>query len=69
MTRPDRPEELIEHGQVTLRRLREQDPDAVFRAVTESADHLRPWMPWAVDYSSQSRVRRDRHRRGVATGR
>jgi ribosomal-protein-serine acetyltransferase len=54
MTRPERPDELIEHGPVTLRRYRETDVDAVFQAVTESADHLRPWMPWAAAYSRQS---------------
>ena len=46
-----RPDELIEHGPVTLRRYREDDVDAVFAAVTESLDHLRPWMPWAAEYS------------------
>ena len=49
-----RPDELIEHGPVTLRRYREDDVDAVYAAVTESLDHLRPWMPWAAQYSRQS---------------
>ena len=49
-----RPDELIEHGPVTLRRYREEDVDAVFAAVTASLDHLRPWMPWAAEYSRQS---------------
>jgi RimJ/RimL family protein N-acetyltransferase len=49
-----RPDELIEYGPVTLRRYREDDVDAVFAAVTESLDHLRPWMPWAAQYSRQS---------------
>jgi RimJ/RimL family protein N-acetyltransferase len=50
-----RPDELIEHGPVTLRRYREDDVDAVFAAVTESIDHLRPWMPWAAaEYSRQA---------------
>ena len=48
------PQEVIEHGPVTLRRLREDDLDAVFQAVTESVDHLRPWLPWAQDYTRQS---------------
>ena len=43
-----RPPEVIEHGPVTLRRFREDDLDAVFAAVTESLDHLRPWLPWAA---------------------
>jgi ribosomal-protein-serine acetyltransferase len=50
----ERPDELIEHGPVTLRRYREDDVDAVFAAVSESLDHLRPWMPWAARYSRQS---------------
>src|SRR5205085_6178583 len=28
--------------------------DEVFRAVTESLDHLRPWMPWAADYGRET---------------
>src|SRR5215470_4420546 len=50
----ERPDELIEHGPVTLRRYREDDADAVFAAVSESLDHLRPWMPWAAGYTRQS---------------
>ena len=50
----ERPDELIEHGPVTLRRYREDDADAVFAAVTESLEHLRPWMPWAARYTRQS---------------
>ena len=49
-----RPNELIEHAPVTLRRFRADDLDALFQAVTESLDHLRPWMPWAADYSRAS---------------
>ena len=56
MTGPghNRPNELIEHAPVTLRRFRADDRDALFHAVTESLDHLRPWMPWAADYSLAS---------------
>ena len=50
----ERPNELIELAQVTLRRYRAEDADALFQAVTESLDHLRPWMPWAADYSRAS---------------
>jgi ribosomal-protein-serine acetyltransferase len=50
----NRPNELIEHAPVTLRRFRADDRDALFHAVTESLDHLRPWMPWAADYSLAS---------------
>ena len=49
-----RPNELIEHAPVTLRRFRAEDADALFHAVTESLGHLRPWMPWAADYSRAS---------------
>ena len=49
-----RPNELIEHAPVTLRRFRSEDVDALFGAVTESLDELRPWMPWAADYSRAS---------------
>jgi ribosomal-protein-serine acetyltransferase len=49
-----RPDEEIEHGQVILRRYREDDLDAVVQAVTDSADHLRPWLPWAANYSRES---------------
>jgi ribosomal-protein-serine acetyltransferase len=54
MIRPDRPDELIERGPVTLRRYREDDLDAVVAAVTASGEHLRRWMPWAVNYTRQS---------------
>jgi ribosomal-protein-serine acetyltransferase len=50
----ERPNELIEHAPVTLRRYRAEDADALFQAVTESLDHLRPWLPWAADYSRES---------------
>jgi len=50
----NRPNELIEHAPVTLRRFRAEDVDALFGAVTESLEHLRPWMPWAADYSRAS---------------
>jgi ribosomal-protein-serine acetyltransferase len=51
----NRPNGLIKHAPVTLRRFRAEDVDALFGAVTESLDHLRPWMPWAAaDYSRAS---------------
>jgi ribosomal-protein-serine acetyltransferase len=49
-----RPNGLIEHAPVTLRRFRAEDVDALFHAITESLEHLRPWMPWAADYSRAS---------------
>ena len=50
----NRPNGLIEHAPVPLRRFRAEDVDALFGAVTESLDELRPWMPWAADYSRAS---------------
>ena len=54
MTERPEPDEVITDGQVTLRRYREEDLDGLLRAVTESLDHLRPWMPWAANYTRQS---------------
>ncbi|HEU4974309.1 MAG TPA: GNAT family N-acetyltransferase [Baekduia sp.] len=34
---------------VEVREWREQDAEALQRAVVESVEHLRPWMPWAAD--------------------
>ena len=56
MTGRPEPDAVLRKGPVTLRRYREDDVDAVFQAVTESLDHLRPWIPWAAN----------RHRRGLA---
>lgn len=40
-------------GPVTLRRWRRADADALYRAVSESLEHLAPWMDWAArGYSS-----------------
>ena len=50
----ERPGEVIERGPVTLRRWQLDDVDALFDAVTESVDHLRPWMLWAAGYSRAS---------------
>ena len=54
MTGRPEPDEVITRGQVTLRRYREDDLDPLLQAVTESLDHLRPWMPWAANYTRQS---------------
>jgi ribosomal-protein-serine acetyltransferase len=50
----ERPRAILTHEPVTLRRWRAADADLVYRAVTESIDHLRPWMPWAADYDRSS---------------
>ncbi|WP_219418544.1 GNAT family N-acetyltransferase [Pseudonocardia nigra] len=39
----------IAAGPVVLRRWRPGDADALYRAVSESLEHLAPWMPWAVN--------------------
>lgn len=39
-----------------LRRFREDDADALFRAVTESREHLCPWLPWAATYTRESAI-------------
>jgi ribosomal-protein-serine acetyltransferase len=47
----ERPDEVLTYGQVTLRRWRTADAEVVFQLVSESLEHLRPWMPWAAEYS------------------
>ena len=51
LSRPSRPSELIDAGPVLLRRWHSADLDASCQAVLSSLEHLRPWMPWAVDFS------------------
>lgn len=47
----NRPAERIELPGALLRRPDSADVGALHRAVTESLEHLRPWMPWAAgDY-------------------
>lgn len=42
---------------VELRRWRAADADLCFRIVSESLEHLRPWMPWAAgDYGRNDAV-------------
>ena len=43
----NRPNEVIEHAPVTLRRYRTDDAGALYHAVMESLAHLRPWLPWS----------------------
>ncbi len=45
------PAEYLEHQSVALRRWRASDAELCFQLVSESLEHLRPWMPWATaDY-------------------
>ncbi len=47
----DTPSETLRSGAVELRRWRSADDALCLRLVTESLDHLRPWMAWATpDY-------------------
>ena len=48
---PSRPAEVIDAGPAILRRWRMADLEASCEAVFASLEHLRPWMPWAVDFS------------------
>ncbi len=42
------PPETIDAGPIVLRRAIVTDAEPLARAVGESLDHLRPWMPWAT---------------------
>jgi RimJ/RimL family protein N-acetyltransferase len=47
----DTPPERLAHASIVLRRWRDADADLCLRLVTESLEHLQPWMPWAIsDY-------------------
>jgi ribosomal-protein-serine acetyltransferase len=47
----DTPPEHLAHASIQLRRWREADADLCLRLVSESLEHLQPWMPWATsDY-------------------
>jgi ribosomal-protein-serine acetyltransferase len=47
----DTPPEHLAYASIQLRRWREADADLCLRLVSESLEHLQPWMPWATsDY-------------------
>jgi ribosomal-protein-serine acetyltransferase len=46
-------EELTSDG-VVLRRWRAADAGLAYRLVSESAVYLRPWLPWAADYTPET---------------
>jgi ribosomal-protein-serine acetyltransferase len=52
----DPPAPELSSGHVTLRRWRAADADLCYRLVSESAEHLRPWMIWAADYQRADAV-------------
>jgi RimJ/RimL family protein N-acetyltransferase len=53
MDQPDRPPPELSRGAVALRRCRAADADLIGRLVTESAEHLAPWLPWAAGYTAE----------------
>ncbi|WP_055588904.1 GNAT family N-acetyltransferase [Peterkaempfera griseoplana] len=50
----EHPPETLTRGAVQLRRWRARDAAVVDRVVTESLDHLLPWMPWADGHTAES---------------
>ncbi|MFI2645137.1 GNAT family N-acetyltransferase [Streptomyces sp. NPDC018610] len=49
----DRPNQIIECGDIVLRRWRQDDVARVSKLIEESSDHLRPWMPWVAGHSEE----------------
>lgn len=49
MPATDRPADRIVLSDLVLRRLSANDAVPLLTAVTESFEHLHPWMPWAAD--------------------
>ncbi len=49
----EHPPETLSRDQVALRRYCPDDLDQLDRVVTESLEHLLPWMPWAADHSRE----------------
>ncbi|QGK71354.1 GNAT family N-acetyltransferase [Allosaccharopolyspora coralli] len=52
----DTPREKLHHDGVDLRRWEHSDVDEALRVVTESHDHLTPWMAWANGYGHDKAV-------------
>jgi RimJ/RimL family protein N-acetyltransferase len=49
--------ERLQGERIALRRWRETDVQPLWEAVHESADVLRPWMPWVTAYTSPAAAR------------
>ncbi|MFD7667315.1 GNAT family N-acetyltransferase [Streptomyces sp. NPDC059788] len=49
----DTPAERLRHYRVELRRWRTDDIDTLDRLITESRDHLRPWMAFAAGHDRE----------------
>jgi len=61
VSRTPAPPERIELADgITLRWFNVDDADAIARAVCESLDHLKPWMPWADAQSADAEFQRGR---------
>ena len=56
------PERIALDDGITLRWFTADDADAIARAVGESLDHLKPWMPWADAQSADVAFQRERLR-------
>ncbi len=41
-------------GDLILERWREDDLEPLFAAISDTLEHLRPWMPWAADHQRAS---------------
>lgn len=54
------PERITLAGDTHLRWFTVEDAEAVARAVRESLEHLRSWMPWANEQSCESEFQRQR---------
>jgi RimJ/RimL family protein N-acetyltransferase len=50
----DRPPEELAAGAISLVRYRGGETRDLVRAVNESLDHLRPWMPWAATHRAEN---------------
>lgn len=50
----DVPAEILSSDRVELRRWHAGDLDALDRAISESLDHLIPWMPWAAAHGREN---------------
>ena len=60
------PERIELPDGVYLRPFRVDDADAVAKAVSESLEHLRPWMPWAAAEAADPAFQRERLGKPVA---
>ena len=49
--------EELRGERVLLRPYREGDAEALFEAISESREHLLPWMPWSTQYQSLNDAR------------